>query len=281
MNGVFTTFHQFPRLPPEIRIKIWEETWPEPRVIEVREFWPSLTAGEPEAQEESDALEGANNPEERRNTGNPDDSDSESLGTSIPGDYIGLQLAGSLSSFMDINIGSRNTWDRPFEDCPGPSSLQICHESRAHTLRHFACMIDSKVDSHSFYFNPRCDVLWLCTDITDEGAEKVAELRQHYGRQLGLIQNVLVEELNWEERGGPTSYCSNFLNIYEGIRLVQILLEGYEFGDQTPLEPAKYPDQAKELKERDAAILGNRQFDWTIEYIDRGGRVYCQLKLDA
>lgn len=33
-NG-FDAFPQFPRLPAEIRLKIWEDAWPEPRVVEV------------------------------------------------------------------------------------------------------------------------------------------------------------------------------------------------------------------------------------------------------
>jgi hypothetical protein len=33
VHSTVGTFYQFLTLPPEIRLMIWEETWPEPRVI--------------------------------------------------------------------------------------------------------------------------------------------------------------------------------------------------------------------------------------------------------
>jgi hypothetical protein len=107
--------------------------------MEVREFWP--TEEEPEEPE--------------HNNSDYHDSDSDYSGISDAGDYIGLQLGGLFSSFMEINFGCRTTWDEPLEDCPPPSALQICHESRAHTLKHFIYMKDSRMNLGSFYFNPR------------------------------------------------------------------------------------------------------------------------------
>lgn len=40
---------------------------------------------------------------------------------------------------------------------------------------------DSKIESYSFYFNPRRDIVWLSMDVTEDGVEKVDLLRDTYG----------------------------------------------------------------------------------------------------
>jgi len=235
---------------------IWEATWQEPRVMEIRERWHSMDS-ESDSESDSDS---------------DSDSDLKLVLKSDAGHYIGLRLAGSLSRFIasvDTSIGTRTTSYETFENCPAPVSLQICCESRTHTPRHFTCMVDSITDYNSFYFNSRRDFLWLSID---EGAGMVAQLKQHYGTQLAQIRNFLPQEVLW--RGGHTllGYYSTYLNIFEGIRWVRILLDGFEGDNETPIKPQEYPHRAKELALRDLKELENDYRGWTIDYTPQTGR---------
>lgn len=278
---------------------IWDMTLPEPRIIEVVEFWRVLTADRrdrstaslPTTQDgelddfnhsrydsdagndDPDASDGSITGSDASNGENADDS----LEPSELGDYLGLQLAGSLSTFLQIDLTGRNMDARPFEACPTPIALHVCRASRNQVSRRYRPMIDPAADTRSFYFDPRRDFLWLSIDASDEKSERLAELRQHYGQQVDLIENILIEETNWNEEDTLSPDYVKILELFRGLRVVRILIESYRSGDQSPRDPATYPALADELAERDSAVLGVR--NWILEYIDQEGTIYRQVSL--
>ena len=102
-------FHRFPSLPVEIRLMVWEYTWPMPRVIEAVSFEVF------------------------------DDDDYE--------EFTILRPAGSVSKFSNHRFEWRILESKPLESCPHPVALGVCHESREHTLKHFLAMEHSKSDA--------------------------------------------------------------------------------------------------------------------------------------
>ncbi|SPO02981.1 uncharacterized protein DNG_05662 [Cephalotrichum gorgonifer] len=121
------------RLPLEIRYMIWEQTWPEGRVIEA---------------------------------GSQDNPVWEDESSDEPSDYLVLRLSSTISAFLDHDFGTRDVYDDPLENLYDPIVLQVCRESRAVTLRRYVRMTHSKLD-HSFYLDPDRDIFWLSTDMTD------------------------------------------------------------------------------------------------------------------
>ena len=210
----------------------------------------------------NDDLDASNTGSDASNGENADDS----LEPAELGDYLGLQLAGSLSTFLQIDLTSRNIDARPFEACPAPIALQVCRASRNQVSQRYHPMINPTADTRSFYFDPRRDFLWLSIDANDKKSEKLAELRQHYSQQVDLIENILIKETNWEEGDTLSPDYVKILELFKGLRVVRILMESYQFGGQTPTDPATYPALADELAERDSAVLGVR--NWILEYID-------------
>jgi 2EXR family len=109
---------------------IWEHTWPASRVIEV------ATCEDETAEEYTDVAI--------------------------------LRFAGSLSSLLEEDFGTRVVEGEPLETSAPPVALQVCQESRTHTLIQYRIMEHTRSRQGSFYFNPRRDMLWLSFDFTDE-----------------------------------------------------------------------------------------------------------------
>ncbi|KND87294.1 hypothetical protein TOPH_08046 [Tolypocladium ophioglossoides CBS 100239] len=262
----------FARLPVEIRTKIWAETWPEPRIIEVRELWSS-SQHETQRQGPQRILDESETAScrslDHSEDGNRELNDEGSF-------YLGLQLTSSFSSWMQHDFGHRVTEDEPLEECPPPISLQICRESRAFTLQHFVRIKDSISPSRSFYFSPRRDILCLSRDIVETGAEEVEEAGCCYGAQLNLIQSSLVELYDWNEAMGP-AYCFKFLHRFKGIKLVRVLLESEEYDGFEGYRVRELAVQAGQRKIKDEALLQGLAFPWTVEYVDRTGNVHARL----
>lgn len=117
------------KLPPEIRLMIWEHIWPETRVVEVAIRDETFT-------EHSLCLH--------------------------------MRVTGALSSFLRQDFHYRHFQDPPLETSPDPVALHICRESRAHTLEKYIAMKHSRMGCGSFYFNPNRDVFWFsehCDDL--------------------------------------------------------------------------------------------------------------------
>ncbi|KAL5327990.1 hypothetical protein ACEPPN_005696 [Leptodophora sp. 'Broadleaf-Isolate-01'] len=207
------TFHLFPKLPLELRLLIWEHTWPEPRLIEA-----ALCEGETTIQYTDVAI---------------------------------LRFVGTLSTVLNTNVGRRVVEQRPVESCPPPVSLFVCHESRKHTLKQYRSMEHTNSKAGSFYFNPRHDVLWfsfgavqhdygyqdlmcLCnerfgSDFTVKPLYR-RNLLRFCNEQLSDIERVLVKEAEWEEIT-PARYNSKYLSSLSGLKIITVLFSLFEDGD--------------------------------------------------
>ncbi|PYI01688.1 hypothetical protein BO78DRAFT_390906 [Aspergillus sclerotiicarbonarius CBS 121057] len=144
----------FMSLPIEIRLLIWEATWPEPRVI-------------------GHCMTQTGNGAERRAI-----------------HY--LRAVGSLEAYSHLdyyNILNHAV----IEPCPDPIALQICRESREHTLRTYTPMIHNTFGFGSFYFDPKRDTLLLCWDFD----QCKPSLIFYYGAQMLRFEKILVDGHFW------------------------------------------------------------------------------------
>jgi hypothetical protein len=75
-------------------------------------------------------------------------------------DIIILRFAGPLSVVLDDDwFLSKAVEEGPLVRCRSPVSLQVCRESRVHTLSQYRRMEHAAANEGSFYFNPYRDVL--------------------------------------------------------------------------------------------------------------------------
>ncbi|KAH6714732.1 hypothetical protein BKA61DRAFT_362552 [Leptodontidium sp. MPI-SDFR-AT-0119] len=72
-----------------------------------------------------------------------------------------LRFARSLSVFLEEDFGSTIVEGQPLERCPPPVTLQVCKESRKHTLSQYRVMEHTNSKLGSFCFNPSRDILWF------------------------------------------------------------------------------------------------------------------------
>lgn len=96
-------------------------------------------------------------------------------------DIVILRFAGPLSVVLDDDwFLSKAVQEGLLVYCRPPVSLQVCKESRMHTLSQYRPMEHAAAKEGSFYFNPSRDVLWLSTDFTDV-PEYLEQLTRYYG----------------------------------------------------------------------------------------------------
>lgn len=115
----------------------------------------------------------------------------------------------------------------------------------------------------SIHFNPRKDVLWLCTDTVDEADWILDSLRQSYGKVIDLLENVVIEEWCWREVSAPR--MAEVLDGFGAIRSVTLLL----FWDQDASDWA----QVKVMALEDVPGIAPRP--WRIQYVNRQGPMLC------
>ena len=197
------TFHQFPKLSPELRLMIWERTWPTSRVIE------GAICEDNTAEEYADVAI--------------------------------LRFAGPLSLLLEGDFGTRIIEGKPLERCPPLMALQVCRESRSHTLSQYRIIEHKRSRQGSFYFNPYRDVLWLSFDFTDE-PEYLRDLQHCYGEQLNAIETLLVEEIEWNN-STPAGYTFNYLVPFTGLKFILVL---FSDNDEDTDEDAVYEDAVDE-----------------------------------
>ncbi|CZT52253.1 uncharacterized protein RSE6_13542 [Rhynchosporium secalis] len=185
------TFQLFPKLSLELRLLIWEQTWPGPRLVEA-----AICKDETTMEYEDVSI---------------------------------LRFAGSVSTLLNMNFGTRIMEQDPAESCPPPVSLHVCLESRQHTLKQYRLMEHTNAKAGSFYFNPHHDVLWFSFDFTDEPSY-LRDLLHCYGEQLNCIESVLVREAEWEEFT-PRRYMSKYLSCLGGLKSIAVLFRDEEDDD--------------------------------------------------
>lgn len=115
-------------LPLELRLRIWEETWPSARLIEVSLPPRGSGGGAPRRIK--------------------------------PSRQVGAEKVTAWNSrakrLEDVSC-------RPYSH---PVALQVCRESRDHTLATYRRLQHSTVADCAFYFDPGHDVLWLHRDLS-------------------------------------------------------------------------------------------------------------------
>jgi 2EXR family len=110
------TFPLFPKLSLELRIMIWEQSWPEPRLIEA-----GLCILQSDEEGVNSDEEGVDSDEEGV------DNDEESI----------LQPGKSFSTALKGDLGCRVLEEVSFEKILEPVALQVCQESRSGSLHEF------------------------------------------------------------------------------------------------------------------------------------------------
>lgn len=233
------TFELFGYLPAELRLTIWEMAFPEPRLVEVHE-----TSGLRRALFSiTEGLAGVFPEHDLDLDDDESVSESDSSNTYNPDDFA-LRIACSLPTFTAIQLennpnDARREWicsarsceDRePLEVCPAPITLQICHESRAFTLQHYARVQHLRDAHRNFYFNPRRDMLWLTCDALEDDNVQYNQLRDAYGdAQLGLFRSVITWSDTWDHglRGGRFSSWIDIFALFYNLREVQVILDVY------------------------------------------------------
>lgn len=134
------------RLPLELRLRVWEETWPGARLIEV-----SLPPG---------------------------------AATSTAPKRIKPSRQVGAEKVTAWNSRTKRLEDVSCRAYKHPVALQVCRESRNHTLATYRRLQHSRVADCAFYFDPRRDVLWLHRDLSqfDTGS-------------LGAVERVLFKDV--------------------------------------------------------------------------------------
>ena len=231
---------------------IWEYTWPAPRLIEASLF------DNPESQEEE---------------------------TDEPVEIVNLRLAGSLSTMLKLDLGSRVTEQGPVEQCPAPVALQICQQSRMHTLSQYRLM--TSLAGH-FYYHPQRDVIWFSVDVADDYPIHMPILERYHKTELDTFETVLVLSSEWpkspmEKRSEPRGmdYTMDYISHLGGLKTIQILLENPEFssGESTELNNEGEEEGPQAFAHRlrsnfPAIIKGEKCTAKMIEVIDSNGNIY-------
>jgi hypothetical protein len=104
-----------------------------------------------------------------------------------------------------------------------PIALQVCQESRRHTLQNYYLLRHITSRAYSFYFNPSRDVVYLYPSL-----QSIPELQRGYGAQLGNIRSIMVEVHDWCFKT-PAIYIREFIAPLGGIREIFIVLDRIDF----------------------------------------------------
>lgn len=238
-------FTLFSKLPAEIRLKIWEATWPEARVIEPTDA--DYYKREEQADEHYDDC-----PE-----------------------FLSLHVVCLLSTWQEdyTNLFSRKLDDRwPIEDCPNPVALQVCRESRLHTLKTFVGLRHAKLDGYLLYVNPQSDVLWVTSDAIDN-PEQLDDLSSSYGVTSfeDHFKSTIVDQFDWDRGIGILDFFKSGV-----FAKAHVVLEKVNGESQTEED---YSDAATDLQAYDTRRLISLKHPVT--YIDPFCNVYGQSKPNA
>ncbi|KAF4970654.1 hypothetical protein FSARC_2359 [Fusarium sarcochroum] len=206
--GPFT----FASFPANARLKIWEATWPDPRVIKIRslpqigsDVISDLSRLQLQGTVRNWLDEGYTEHSDDGGEGDVGDDDfmtedpdyGGNLNNDINDDAYGddFSLASSDSEDLEREDAFQAAetprvlfWQMAHED-QHPVALSVCAESRQHTLKNFYHLRHQERSDWSFYLNPKRDDLWLpdslwnwCAD--DGDAARLAHVRTATGSHM-------------------------------------------------------------------------------------------------
>ncbi|KAH8651719.1 hypothetical protein BGZ61DRAFT_229682 [Ilyonectria robusta] len=224
----------FADLPAEVRLMIWEATWPEPRVIEIRAHSPfnpktgyiedymrfqlydtiSNWLGEDD-EADDEAGDGADDGADEEADEEADvELDHDSDHDSDDGSDPELEIEGRTPDNPRDVFGQLSGQNRH------PVALSVCTESRIHTLKSFYQLRHHERTEWSFYFSPTRDVLWVPDSLwwkfDDEDA---ITLSRSYGNQLTQVKQLVLSMEKWRDIGEL-----NVLLVLRGIETIHIRL---------------------------------------------------------
>lgn len=151
-------FEVFPKLPAELRLKIWKEAMPGPRVMEV-----CYTADRESFQGER--------------------IDYENHGG------MTAQYADHMQNDANYKFGTH---------CPPPTLLAVCQESRAETLTVYSARLETAGKKSNVMFHPINDTIsfHFYWKGDDEDAKRLTS-RSFSERSRNSIQHMAFDSLNW------------------------------------------------------------------------------------
>jgi hypothetical protein len=230
----------FKSLPLEVRLMIWEYTWPTAQVVE---------AASREKFDDDDYY-----------------------------DFTIFRPLCSLDTLLQSNFSSRPVeTPSPLEKCLFPIALQICQESRLHTLETYVLIQHPDLPECSFYFNPRQDLLWLSGDIASD-TERLEELQSSYQTSIDRFKILLVEDVEWE--GWESDPSSLALSTLPALRIV-VLVEDDHDDDGTLVTYSIEESQIRAMEYRDDYYTTCKSMKvdmpYRLEYMDRGGNSYLGI----
>lgn len=183
-----------------------------------------------------------------------------------------FRIAGPLSALLQQDFGTRILEGERSEECPPPVAVQVCHESRKHTLSQYH-IVESMAGP--FYVNPYRDVLWLSMDLTDE-PECLQDLIRYHEREINTFTTVLVEEHEWAENT-PAGYASKYLALLGGLKTILIVWGDFdEYTDELmEIDTKDLHARADEVRAQYSELLKDHKCTAkSIRYMDRRGRFY-------
>ena len=94
------------------------------------------------------------------------------------------------------DLGSRIVEEGPAEHCPAPVALQICHQSRMHTLGRYRVMTSL---AGPFYYHTQRDVMFFSVDVADDYPIHKTPLLRSQKAELDILETVPVLDSEWPE----------------------------------------------------------------------------------
>lgn len=164
----------------------------------------------------------------------------------------------------------------PLGKCSFPIALQICQESRWHTLKTYVFIQHSDLPECSFYFNPRQDLLWLSGDIASD-TKRLKHLQSSCQASVHHFKTLLVEDIEWEGwEWDPSS--SPILSILPALRTVVLLEDEHDDdGALVTYRIEESQERAMEYRNDYYTACKNSDMPYRLEYMDRAGNSYLAI----
>ncbi|KNB13753.1 hypothetical protein FOXG_14076 [Fusarium oxysporum f. sp. lycopersici 4287] len=265
--------------------QIWEATWPDPRVIEIRSL-PQVDSDdiydlsrlqlygtisnwldkddcdedndEEDDVEKGDAMSQVPNRGEKSNDGTSNGGSSLASGDSEDFDIEDARRFGR---------NPRTIFWRMSRENQHPIALSVCAESRQHTLRSFYYLRHHERSEWSFYLDPTQDVVWLSDSLWKDicfDNEDVVRLGRSYGSRLSHVEQVIVNAEKWRDLEEL-----NILPYFGCLKTIKLLLDD----NITPLEISTL------LRDIELRFGNDDRFCPRFELVDRRYQVRGQVRV--